>query len=105
MCAQALAAFDISKCVENGVEVTPEFNLVGEIIAFVIPFSQISIQMSLLTCLNCLRSKATRHLSNVRSNLGRWKLKLSFAKSFRCQNRSVDSRRLRKCGIDSTVLK
>ncbi|KIJ07546.1 hypothetical protein PAXINDRAFT_19268 [Paxillus involutus ATCC 200175] len=38
MCAQALAAFDISKCVENGVEITPEFNLVGEILAHQAPF-------------------------------------------------------------------
>ena len=35
MCAQSLAVFDISKCVENGVEITPEFNLVGETIMFV----------------------------------------------------------------------
>ena len=35
MCAQALAVFDISKRVENGVEITPEFNLVGETIMFV----------------------------------------------------------------------
>ncbi|KAL4079468.1 cytochrome P450 [Scleroderma citrinum] len=32
MCAQTLAVFDISKCVENGVEVTPEVDLVGETI-------------------------------------------------------------------------
>lgn len=35
MCAQALAVFDISKYVENGVEITPEFKLVGETIACV----------------------------------------------------------------------
>jgi hypothetical protein len=35
MCAQALAVFDISKRVENGVEITPEINLVGETIVFV----------------------------------------------------------------------
>ena len=35
MCAQALAVFDISKHVENGVEITPEYNLVGETIVFV----------------------------------------------------------------------
>ena len=29
MCAQSLAAFDISKHVENGAEVTPEFKQVG----------------------------------------------------------------------------
>ena len=35
MCAQALAVFDISKCVENDVEITPEYNLVGDTLAFV----------------------------------------------------------------------
>lgn len=34
MCAQALAVFDISKCIEGGMEVTPEFNLVGETILY-----------------------------------------------------------------------
>lgn len=29
MCAQSLAAFDISKHVENGVEITPEFKQEG----------------------------------------------------------------------------
>ncbi|KAF8551039.1 cytochrome P450 [Imleria badia] len=38
MCAQSLAVFDISKCVENGVEITPEFNLVGETIVHQAPF-------------------------------------------------------------------
>ncbi|KAF8841329.1 cytochrome P450 [Paxillus ammoniavirescens] len=38
MCAQALAVFDISKCVENGVEITPEFKLVGGIIVHQAPF-------------------------------------------------------------------
>ncbi|KAL4077432.1 cytochrome P450 [Scleroderma citrinum] len=32
MCAQALAAFDISKCIENGVEITPKVDLIGETI-------------------------------------------------------------------------
>ena len=35
MCAQSLAAFDISKHVENGVEITPEFNQVGATIVSV----------------------------------------------------------------------
>ncbi|KAF8546595.1 cytochrome P450 [Imleria badia] len=38
MCAQSLAAFDISKHVENGVEVTPEFNQVGATIVHQAPF-------------------------------------------------------------------
>ncbi|KAF9235423.1 cytochrome P450 [Melanogaster broomeanus] len=38
MCAQVLAAFDISKSVENGVEITPEYNLVGETIVHQAPF-------------------------------------------------------------------
>ncbi|KAN0088019.1 Cytochrome P450 [Tylopilus felleus] len=38
MCAQSLAVFDISKGVENGVEITPEFNLVGETIIHQAPF-------------------------------------------------------------------
>ncbi|KAF8841325.1 hypothetical protein BDN67DRAFT_534246 [Paxillus ammoniavirescens] len=42
MCAQSFAELDISKCVENGVEngveITPEFNLVGEIIVHQAPF-------------------------------------------------------------------
>ncbi|KAF9228227.1 cytochrome P450 [Gyrodon lividus] len=38
MCAQVLAAFDISKYVDNGVEITPEFNLVGETIVHQAPF-------------------------------------------------------------------
>ncbi|KAI9573403.1 cytochrome P450 [Boletus coccyginus] len=38
MCAQALAVFDISKRVENGVEITPEFNIVGESIVHQAPF-------------------------------------------------------------------
>jgi len=38
MCAQSLAAFDISKHVENGVEVTPEFNQVGAAILHQAPF-------------------------------------------------------------------
>ncbi|KIK94269.1 hypothetical protein PAXRUDRAFT_828163 [Paxillus rubicundulus Ve08.2h10] len=38
MCAQALATFEISKCVENGVEITPEFNLVGETLVHQAPF-------------------------------------------------------------------
>jgi hypothetical protein len=38
MCAQALAVFDISKRVENGVEITPEINLVGETIVHQAPF-------------------------------------------------------------------
>ncbi|KAI6099986.1 cytochrome P450 [Pisolithus croceorrhizus] len=32
ICVQALAVFDISKCIENGVEITPEVDLVGETI-------------------------------------------------------------------------
>lgn len=36
MCAQTLAAFDISKHIENGVEITPEVNLVGETIVCVL---------------------------------------------------------------------
>jgi len=35
MCAQALAVFDISKRIENGTDIIPEFNLVGESIVFV----------------------------------------------------------------------
>ncbi|KAF8841332.1 cytochrome P450 [Paxillus ammoniavirescens] len=38
MCAQVLGTFDISKCVENGVEITPEFNLVGETLVHQAPF-------------------------------------------------------------------
>lgn len=38
MCAQALAVFDISKRFENGVEITPEVNLVGETICHQAPF-------------------------------------------------------------------
>ncbi|KAG8217948.1 cytochrome P450 [Butyriboletus roseoflavus] len=38
LCAQSLAAFDISKRVENGVEVTPEFNYEGEALMYVAPF-------------------------------------------------------------------
>ncbi|KAG9308639.1 cytochrome P450 [Chiua virens] len=38
MCAQTLAVFDISKRVENGVEITPEFNLEGETIVHQAPF-------------------------------------------------------------------
>ena len=38
MCAQALAAFDISKWIENGVEITPEVDLVGETIWQVLRF-------------------------------------------------------------------
>ncbi|KAF9232097.1 cytochrome P450 [Melanogaster broomeanus] len=38
MCAQVLAAFDISKAVENGVEITPEHDLVGETIVHQAPF-------------------------------------------------------------------
>ncbi|KIJ61751.1 hypothetical protein HYDPIDRAFT_115569 [Hydnomerulius pinastri MD-312] len=38
MCAQVLAAFDISKCIENGVEITPEHDLVGETIVHQAPF-------------------------------------------------------------------
>ncbi|KAG9308644.1 cytochrome P450 [Chiua virens] len=39
MCAQLLATFDISKCIdENGVEITPEFHLVGETIVHQAPF-------------------------------------------------------------------
>ncbi|KIK94268.1 hypothetical protein PAXRUDRAFT_12143 [Paxillus rubicundulus Ve08.2h10] len=38
ICAQALGAFDISKPVENGAEIVPEFNLVGEIIVHQAPF-------------------------------------------------------------------
>lgn len=32
MCAQALAVFEISKCIKNGVEITPEVDMVGETI-------------------------------------------------------------------------
>ena len=35
MCAQTLAVFDISKHIENGVEITPELNPVGGTIMFV----------------------------------------------------------------------
>ena len=38
MCAQALAAFDISKCIKNDVEITPEVNIVGETIWHVFRF-------------------------------------------------------------------
>ncbi|KAN0076772.1 Cytochrome P450 [Tylopilus felleus] len=38
ICAQSLAVFDISKHVENGVEVTPEFNQVGGTILNLEPF-------------------------------------------------------------------
>ncbi|KAF8124373.1 cytochrome P450 [Boletus edulis] len=38
MCVQSLAVFDISKHVENGVEVTPEFNQVGGTIIHQAPF-------------------------------------------------------------------
>jgi len=38
MCAQALAAFDISKCIESGVEITPKVDLVGETICHQAPF-------------------------------------------------------------------
>ncbi|KAG6374222.1 cytochrome P450 [Boletus reticuloceps] len=38
MCAQSLAVFDITKCVENGVEITPEHNIVGETIVHLAPF-------------------------------------------------------------------
>ncbi|KAF8132785.1 cytochrome P450 [Boletus edulis] len=38
LCAQSLAVFDISKHVENGVEVTPEFNQVGGTIVHLAPF-------------------------------------------------------------------
>jgi hypothetical protein len=79
------ATCDISTCVENGVEVTPEFNLVGGIIVFVTLFT--SVGASLLTC--CLRSKATRRLSNVRSNLDHPRLKRSFAQSLLCQSRTA----------------
>ncbi|KAF8124374.1 cytochrome P450 [Boletus edulis] len=38
MCVQSLAVFDISKHVENGVEVTPEVNQVGGLIVHMAPF-------------------------------------------------------------------
>ncbi|KAL4073223.1 cytochrome P450 [Scleroderma yunnanense] len=38
MCAQALAVFDISKCIENGVEITPKVELEGATIAHQAPF-------------------------------------------------------------------
>ncbi|KAF9238243.1 cytochrome P450 [Melanogaster broomeanus] len=37
-CAQVLAAFDISKCVEYGVEITPKYTPVGEILIHQAPF-------------------------------------------------------------------
>ncbi|KAG9308655.1 cytochrome P450 [Chiua virens] len=36
MCTRTLAVFDISKRIESGMEITPEFNLVGETIVFVV---------------------------------------------------------------------
>jgi hypothetical protein len=49
MCAQSLAVFDISKHVENGVEVTPEFNQVGGTILSVFIHSSTWISMCGLT--------------------------------------------------------
>ncbi|KAF9238241.1 cytochrome P450 [Melanogaster broomeanus] len=37
-CAQVLAAFDISKCVENGVEITPQYTPVGGVLINQAPF-------------------------------------------------------------------
>lgn len=37
LCAQSLAIFDISKCIESGVEITPEVEMIGEVIWFVVP--------------------------------------------------------------------
>ncbi|KIM56981.1 hypothetical protein SCLCIDRAFT_192356 [Scleroderma citrinum Foug A] len=38
LCAQTLAAFDISKCIEDGIEITPEVDLVGGTICHQVPF-------------------------------------------------------------------
>ena len=56
MCAQALAVFNISKCVENGVEITPEFNLVGDTIVFVTRVAHIVV--CLLTLERCSSHQA-----------------------------------------------
>ncbi|KAF9232093.1 cytochrome P450, partial [Melanogaster broomeanus] len=58
MCAQILAVFDISKAVENGVEITPEHDLVGATIVHQAPF-KCSIKSRSLEAEDLIRQEVT----------------------------------------------
>jgi hypothetical protein len=55
MCAQSLAAFDISKHVENGAEVTPEFKQMGGTFLSVFDRSFARISLSLTYVLRVIQ--------------------------------------------------
>jgi len=77
MCAQALAVFDISKCIENGAEITPEFSLVGESIVFV---TDVALHRGALAD-GSPDVVVIKRLSNVRSGSDQGKLNVSSAKN------------------------
>ena len=78
LCAQTLAVFDISKLVENGVEITPEFDLVGELIVLVTDI----ILCCIMLADNTPDIPATKRRSNVRSSPDQQKLSISSAENF-----------------------
>ena len=82
MCVQSLAAFDISKHVENGVEVTPEFNQEGATIMLVFTCCLTWYSLSLTSVSH---SSAIRRLSNVRSSPDRRRPNVSSGRNSRCR--------------------